>query len=154
MVTHFHHRIAHFDQPFNLTLSLDWWLFTSRPNCSQSSIKLFQIAPVVNPNLSKFHFSIQGPCTGLISTSNLSLLGFVYIASVLSGLYNKYVDIMLVGKCLHCISIIIARAMSIWMCAWYSPEGVCQEILSLGQDFPIHSLGSRKCIGNMISVIQ
>ena len=48
----------------------------------------------------------------------------------------------------HCWSVVNVFRMR--MCALYSPQGVYQEILSLGQYFPIHSLGSRKCIVSVL----
>ena len=47
------------------------------------------------------------------------------------GLYN-------ISQGDHCLSIV--NVFHSTMCAWYSPQGVYQEILSLGQYFPIHSL--------------
>ena len=47
------------------------------------------------------------------------------------GLYN-------ISQGDHCLSIV--NVFHSTVCAWYSPQGVYQEILSLGQYFPIHSL--------------
>ena len=64
---------------------------------------------------------------------------------------NQCVDILLACKYInwayrhHCWSIIYVFRARIY--AWFSPQGVYQEILFLGQYFPIHSLGSRDCIG-------
>ena len=45
----------------------------------------------------------------------------------------------------HCWS--IANVFRARICVWYSPKGVYQDILSPGQYFPMHSLGSKGCIG-------
>ena len=37
-----------------------------------------------------------------------------------------------------------------WLCSWYSLLGVYREILSLGQYFPVHSLGRRECVWKII----
>ena len=70
---------------------------------------------------------------------------------VLSGYYNQCSEILLTFTCQHCAYLdhcwSIVNVFRVRMCSQYSHWGVYQEILSLGQYFPIHSQGSRECIG-------
>ena len=67
-----------------------------------------------------------------------------------SGKMEMSPDILFACECVHCAYLhCIVNVFRAWICSSkgiYSPKGVYQEILSLGQYFPIHSLGSRECI--------